>query len=150
MTLIDLYRRLKSLDLSVSSLMKEAGYDYNGWTGEGVCPDVCDPDEALLLNTASEMLYGFLRFHQMLHYLSLPTHGIYKLTQMSGERYGYYDSNGISHILTCGQPLEALIPGENGFMSEWVCSRLEHNGEDYYLFGYSSISLSNLTIRERW
>ncbi|ASA21985.1 DUF5348 domain-containing protein [Paenibacillus donghaensis] len=47
---------------------------------------------------------------------------------------------------TSGESIEYLLeePGED---SRWVSSRIEHNGEDYYLFGRMELPLQGLRVR---
>jgi hypothetical protein len=49
--------------------------------------------------------------------------------------------------LTSGYRLEVLIYDENEECYRWVATRIEHNGEDYYLVGLRDASLAS--IRER-
>lgn len=47
---------------------------------------------------------------------------------------------------TSGSRLEALIhDGEKA----WVLSRIEHNGDDYYIYGFPEVQLEGLTVRIR-
>lgn len=46
--------------------------------------------------------------------------------------------------LTCGDTLEVLVIDGQDNLPKWVSTRVEHNGEDYYLvglLGYNPIGL---------
>ena len=151
MKLSDVFSGLSAIDRHAQPLLQEAGYETDGFNGGGVCPKPDNPEEAFLLNTASSLLESLAELHNTLHYLGLPTHGVYRLEPMPGNRYGYHDNGGYLRVFHCGEPVEALIPDMGGDgMPAWVPTRIEHNGSDYYLVGHKSVSLSGLPVRERW
>ncbi|SGO61961.1 Uncharacterised protein [Mycobacterium tuberculosis] len=50
---------------------------------------------------------------------------------------------------TSGQSIEVLVSDPNFDETTWVKTRVEHNGQDYYLVGYEEIPMDGLMARER-
>lgn len=151
MNLSDVFSGLAVIDRFAQPLLQEAGYEPDGFNGAGLCPEPADPDEAFLLNTVRKLLESLDELHDTLQYLHTPTHGVYSLEPMPGNRYGYHDEDGCPHIFHCGDTFEALIPGLGWYdMPAWAPTRIEHNGSEYCLDGFKGVELLGLPIRERW
>ena len=52
------------------------------------------------------------------------------------------------HEFHCGDPIEFLY-FDDLERYEWICSRIEHNGDRYYIVGYRNVSLDGLKVRFR-
>ena len=151
MKLSDVFSGLATVDRYARPLLQEAGYEPDGFNGAGVCPVPADPEEAFLLNTARGLLESLDALHDTLHYLNLPTHGVYRLESMPGNRYGYYDEDGYPRVFHCGDAFEALVPGLGGNgMPVWAPTRIEYDGSEFYLVGFRDVTLLGLPVRERW
>lgn len=148
MTLFDVFERLRTLDQAASSLIWDTGFQSDEGLGASVCPLPDEAEDAFLREQAQELLNSLLWIHSELCYLERPAYGEYTLHQFPGGRYGYFDNDGDRHIFTCGKSLEAKLHESCGHQ-RWVRTRIEHDGSDYFLWGYHGISLSGLTIRER-
>ena len=48
-----------------------------------------------------------------------------------------------------GSLIEVLLPEADGENSCWVQTKVEHDGEDYYLVGYDDIPMEGLNVRVR-
>ncbi len=48
-----------------------------------------------------------------------------------------------------GSLIEVLLQGEPGEVPCWVQTKVEHDGEDYYLAGYEDIPMEGLRVRVR-
>lgn len=139
MTRIDIFSRLCDIDRSAQALIAEAaGPDRSVCLGEAP------------LKEPPADLPGLLEIlHEGLDYLKTPTHGEYPLERFPDGRYGYLDGHGTRHILTCGSAVEAKITGAHG-NPRWVRTRMEHDGEGYFLWQLGHVPLEGLTVRERW
>lgn len=149
MTLNHIFEHLCGIDRDAQTLLSLTGFTSEDGLALQVCPDPNDPDNLFLHDKAEELLHAFSKLHEELQYLKIPTHGEYLLQPFPDGRYGYYDERGRDHIFTCGATLEAKIRDNYGRL-RWVCTRIEHDGFDYFLWGYGRIPLSGLAIRERW
>jgi hypothetical protein len=148
MTLYDVFQRLLTLDQAASSLLRDTGFQSEECLGDSVCPLPDEAEDEFLRGQAEELLESLEWIHSVLCYLKLPHHGEYTLEQFPSGRYGYFDKDGDEHIFTCGRLLEAKIH-EPDDQQRWVRTRIEHDGSDYFIWGYRSVPLSGLTIRER-
>ena len=148
MTLYDVFERLLTLDQAASSLLRDTGFQSEEGLGTPVCPLPDEAEDAFLRGQAEELLDSLEWIHAVLRYLKQPLRGEYTLEPFPGGRYGYFDNDGDEHIFTCGKALEAKIH-EPCDQQRWVRTRFEHDGSDYFLWGYRSVPLSGLTIRER-
>lgn len=149
MTLNDIFLRLCDIDRKAQTLFADAGFDYEDGLGCKVCPDPDDPEERFLQEALENLLIPFENLHEGLDYLKSPTHGEYQLERLPDGRYGYCDDHGIRHAFTCGSPIEAKIPDGYG-RPHWIQTRIEHDGNDYFLWLHGSVPLPGLTVRERW
>lgn len=148
MTLFDVFERLQTLDQAASSLLRDTRFQSDEGLGVPVCPLPEEAEDAFLREQAEELLESLEGIHAVLCYLKRPLHGEYTLEQFPNGRYGYFDKDGDEHIFTCGKALEAKIHEPCG-QQRWARTRIEHDGSDYFLWGYRSVPLSGLTIRER-
>lgn len=149
MTLQTIFKRLADIDRQVQTLIREIGMDDDCELGDAITPNKSDPDEMFLFNELSDLLSPLCRLHRELLYLLMPCSDTQLLKRYPDGRYGY-DIRPFEEgrTFSCGSPIEALIYDEDGY-PRWVSSRIEHDGADYYLYGYSNIPLNGLTIRER-
>lgn len=148
MTLINIFERLCSIDQEGQALLFASGFDRMDGFGPQVASGQNDPDTLFLKDRLYDLLKPFETLHEELQYLKSPCHGEFPLKQLPNGRYGYFDENGACHVFPCGVSLEAKIPDKYG-RQHWVRSRIEHNGSHYFLWGYGSIPLSGLVVRER-
>ena len=149
MTIQTIFKRLTDIDRQIQTLLRDIGMDDYCELGDVITPNRVDPDEMLLFNELSDLMSPIIRLHQELMYLLVPCSEIHVLRRYPNGRYGY-DIRPFEEERTfsCGNPIEALIYDENGNPS-WVSTRIEHNGTDYYLYGYGNVPLNGLSIRER-
>ena len=149
MTLQTIFKRLADIDRHVQALIREIGMDDDYELGDIITPNRADPDEMFLFNELNDLLSPLCRLHRELLYLLMPCSDAQVLKRYPNGRYGYdicpFEEG---RTFSCGSPMEALIYDEDGY-PRWVSSRIEHNGTDYYLYGYSDVPLTGLTIRER-
>lgn len=149
MTLQSIFTRLTDIDRHVRDLIRDIGMDDNCEFWDVVTPNKTDPDEMFLFDELCDLISPLCRLHRELSYLRIPCSDTQVLKRYPNGRYGY-DIRPFKEgrTFTCGSPIEALIYDEAGY-PRWVSSRIEHDGSDYYLYGYSDVPLNGLTIRER-
>ena len=149
MTLQTIFKRLADIDRQIQTLIREIGMDDDYELGDAIAPNKADPDEMFLFNELQDLMDPLYRLHRELLYLLMPCSDTKVLKRYPNGRYGYdirpFETE---RTFSCGSPIEALICDEEGY-PYWVSSRIEHDGTDYYLYGYNHISLNGLTIRER-
>lgn len=148
MTLEDVFSRLHGIDQAAQALIRDAGFSFDTGLVEGVSLVPDDPDTRFLKESIELLLDPLEEMHCLLAYLAAPVSPEHILLQFPNGRYGYRDEKGSCHEFTCGQSLEAKVKDSFG-CQRWVRTRIEHNGFDYFLMGYGSVSLTGLTVRER-
>ena len=149
MTLNDILFQLCDIDRRVRILISDAGFTPDDGLSDSLCPHPDDPEDRFLKKILEDLLLPFEDLHEELSYLRAPTHGEYRLELLPNGRYGYFDEHGFCRAFTCGSPIEARIPDDQGRLL-WVSTRMEHDGKNYFLWHYSSVPLDGLTVRERW
>ena len=149
MTLQTIFTRLTDIDCQFQTLIREIGMDDDCELWDVITPNRTDPDEMFLFNELRDLMSPLCRLHRELLYLLMPCSDVHVLRRYPNGRYGYdirpFEDG---RTFSCGSPVEALIYDDDGY-PVWVSSRIEHNGTDYYLYGYNNISLNGLPIRER-
>ena len=63
------------------------------------------------------------------------------------ENGGYRTGGG--YCYRSGSLIEVLLQGDPGETPCWVQTKVEHDGEDYYLAGYEDIPMEGLSVRVR-
>ena len=149
MTLNDIFERLCALDRDARDLIRGTGYTSDAGLGSEARLKPDDPDGRFPRNKAEEILDSFQTIHEEPQYLSTPSHGEHTLRLFPNGRYGYYDKDGEARILTCGETFEAKFCDSYG-RQHWACTRIEHDGSGYFLWGHGRVPLLGLTVRERW
>ena len=149
MTLKTILTRLTDVNHQFQTLLQDIGMDGGCELGDILAPNRADPDEMFLFNELGSLIPTLFRLHQELSRLLMPCSDVHMLRMYPNGRYGYdVLPSGEERTFSCGSHVEALIHDENG-NPFWVSTRIEHNGTDYYLYGYRQIPLNGLTIRER-
>lgn len=148
MTFHDVFGQLAAIDSATASILKASGFCPDEGLGESVRP-LRDPAQDLFLRRQTgNMLQSLQLFHEDFRYLTSPVCGEYRLEPFPNGRYGFSDKNGRTRSLSCGSTIEAKLPDRYGRQC-WVKSRIEHDGNGYYLWGHPGIPLAGLTVRER-
>lgn len=102
-----------------------------------------DPEELLLQMELSSIMEKLNDVLWSITYLKKP---VLQEGHLFLNSEGYYELKGkYGRIYQSGYTIEFLDPYENS----WTLSRIEHNGLDYYIVGYSEISLAGLKVRIR-
>lgn len=149
MTLQTIFNQFTDIDRQIQTLIRDIGIDDECDLWDAFTPNKEDPNEMFLFHELNDLMPLLFRLHRKLAYLLMPCSDVYVLRKYPNGRYGY-DIRPFEEgrTFSCGTPLEALIYNGNG-SPRWVSTRIEHNGTDYYLYGYSEIPLDGLPVRER-
>lgn len=132
------YRQLLLLNENVKEIQKSTtGNSEINEIGELIeLPK--DAEEKFLYNFIIEILDKLEGFSSMIRYSQRPIYTSGVLHKNDRGRYEIKD-----YEWTCGKGIEALID------DTWICSRVEHNGKDYYIVGYQEIPMEGLYVRLR-
>lgn len=134
----EIYNKILLLNREAGKIQEMAtGSDPWSELGEKIDkPD--NADEMMKYNFVLQTLDRLYEINADILYLQKSVQSKGKLRKNSRGRYEIPD-----YEWTSGREIEALI--EN----VWIHSRVEHNGEDYYIVGYSSIPMEGLAVRVR-
>lgn len=148
MTLKDVFSRLHEIDQAAQALVREAGFSFDTGSAQNVSFAPEGPDTRFLKESVELLLDPLGEMHSLLSYLETPASPEHVLERFNNGRYGYRDGNGSRREFSCGQTLEARITDSSGCLL-WVKTRMEHDGDDYFIMGHRSVPLTGLTVRER-
>ena len=146
MTFDDVFEQLAAIDKAAVPLLKTAASHPDEGLRGYVRPLADTAQDSFLREQTENLLESLALFHAEFRYLTSPVSGEYQLTLFPNGRYGFFDGN--IHTLSCRKAIEAKLHDSHGRPC-WVKSRVEHDGNDYFLWGYPGIPLAGLTIRER-
>ncbi len=150
MTIYQVFGRLNHICHEADLLARKTGFAHDAFLGHGVehLPDIYE--DTFLRDSAERILWTLQGAMLDVDYLRNPTHGEYILTLQPDGRYGYRTNDNEVHSFTCGDYVEAKIDNPETGRKTWIPSRIENDGEGYFLCQYRDSSLEGLTIRERW
>lgn len=148
MTPKDVFSRLHEIDQAAQALVREAGFSFDTGSAQNVSFAPEGPDTRFLKESVELLLDPLGEMHSLLSYLETPASPEHVLERFNNGRYGYRDGNGSRREFSCGQTLEARITDSSGCLL-WVKTRMEHDGDDYFIMGHRSVPLTGLTARER-
>lgn len=149
----DIFNEIEELNLKIKQILYHSEFDnYDDLSALNY--NNSNPDDLLLLDELRSMLTKLEEISHTINYLSRP---VKKEGILHKNRNGRYEMNG--HEFSSGCGIEYLATDdwhcrydENGNYVQtpyWCASRVEHNGEDYYIVGTKNIDLEGLRVRIR-
>lgn len=142
MTLEQMQEELNNINRSIIKLCKNTFYDEWGDL-EKVEADTDSANNNFLLEEYGRIMEKLHAASVAINYLNRPINKEGVLTKQANGRYTLRDRE-----LTSGNIIEILIYDEYKECFKWLASRIEHNGKDYYVVGYSG-SIEGLKGRLR-
>lgn len=138
------YMEALKLNWGIESLLKLSGFERNG-DFSALHIDFEDDEQLFLTEELRKIMKKLSDVSRRVKYLSRPVREICRLHKNWSGRYetasGYY--------YTSGQKIEALITDGHQEPPYWAWTRVEYDGNDYYLVGYKGIPMEGLTVRIR-
>lgn len=142
-TVNEVMNEARKLRYQIESFLKLTTYnDYDDLSGLDINRN--DPEELFLVDelcTTTEHLADAVR---NLKYIDLPI-GVTGNLRKNGD--GYFEMSG--HVYHSGYGIEFLCLDTNVDSKKWITSRVEHDGNDYYIVGYKDIKMQGLNVRIR-
>ncbi len=149
-TLLELKEGLDRISGQLTSIIRDSGYEDYGELS-GLEYDTEDPESLFLKDELEDALEMLDKVNSGIKALNQPIAVQGQLHKGSNGRYSVEGRE-----LSSGYGLEVLAPTEVATKSgdwktgyKWVATRMEHNGEDYYLVGFADLHLEGLTVRIR-
>lgn len=144
-TVKELDTMLRKLGIGIKEMVEVTEYDrYEDWSCIKYFDKITDPDELQLLDE-----YQTVMRHLCDIYYTL----LYQQREIIGEgvlsfnAQGYYEDK--YHEYHCGDGIEYYFYDDWDEKYKWRTSRIEHNGNRYYIVGNPNIELNGLRVRLR-
>ena len=139
----DLLNELDSVNHKIKSIMRASQFPYCDDLS-GLNYDTDNPDDAFLLTELCGIMKKLDDTSRNIEYLTRPIKGTYTLHK---NRNGRYECS--AQEFTSGHGIEFYYYNDFYDRFEWAASRVEHNGNNYYIVGFPGVSLDGLKIRIR-
>lgn len=148
----ELTEELTKLQKQIQSVLRLSNYrKYDDLSDVGYSKT---PDNLLLVDEYRGILDKLSAVEYDLDYLNKPVAFEDILILRPDGRYGCRNH---TQYYTSGTPIEFLYyddifcssSGKFETLPMWRCSRIEHNGADYYIVSYKDVDLNNLKVRVR-
>lgn len=144
-TVKELDTMLRKLGIGIKEMVEATEYDrYEDWSCIKDFDKITDPDELQLLDE-----YQTVMCHLCDIYYTL----LYQQREIIGEGalsfnvQGYYEDK--YHEYHCGDGIEYYFYDDWDEKYKWRTSRIEHNGQRYYIVGNPNVEINGLRVRHR-
>lgn len=136
---IKVVRQMKS---ECNFIIEQTGFDGNCF--DKIETENISEDERFTIERLEKALDGLTKFSAEIEYISRPISSEGTLRKNSRDRY-----ESSSYEYTSGSRIEYQTYDDFFERNEWKLSRVEHNGENYYIVGDKELNLEGLRVRER-
>ena len=141
----EVLQELQLIGRAIDKVMRMTGYKEYGDMSY-LETDKGSPNDIFLSNEMERMMEKLADEECRIRYLFLPIVETGTLHQNGNGRY----ETESGYEYTCGYGIEYLKPAEDEYEpTRWCRSRVEHNGECYYIVGDKKTTLDGLTVRIR-
>lgn len=144
-TVKELDTMLRKLGIGIKEMVEVTEYDrYEDWSCIKDFDKITDPDELQLLDEYQNVMRHLCDIYYTL---------LYQQREIIGEgvlsfnAQGYYEDK--YHEYHCGDGIEYYFYDDWDEKYKWRTSRIEHNGNRYYIVGNPNIELNGLRVRHR-
>lgn len=138
----DLLNGLQNLNYDIGSIIRKSQYEnYDDLSGLDF--NLKNPEEKFLRNELIKILESLSDVQNQINYLCKEGKE-FVLHKNSRGRY----ENSVREY-TSGQVIEFCYYDELDEEYVWEKSAVEHDGEDYFIVGYSEIKMDGLKVKER-
>lgn len=141
MTFAELKQSMEEIRKQIGQLTYKTGWDK--WEEFNLEDEPTDPEDKYLMDEYYWMMDKLFAVESELDYLRKPVtlEGV-----LHKNEQGRYEANG--REFTSGNSLEAYVFDTVNEEYHWIHSRIEHDGEDYYIVDYSG-SIEGVKVRLR-
>ena len=144
-TVQELDEMLRKLGKGITEVVKATKYDeYEDWSCIKDYDGITDPNQLQLLDEYQTVLRQLCDIHYTLQYQQREIIGEGKLLLNSRD---YFEDEFQEYH--CGHTIEYYFYDDWDEKWKWRTSRIEHNGEHYYIVGNPKVDLNGLRVRHR-
>lgn len=132
------------LNWNIRSLLRLSTFkNYDDLSGLTVNYE--DGEQLFILDELRTVMDKLANVENIIDHLSRP---IVETSRLFKNESGRYETRS-GHCFTSGCSIEALVSDDYHEVPYWIRTRVEHNGEDYYLVGHRDVPMGGLTVRMR-
>ena len=149
----DIMNEVGNLNTEIKRVLQQAQFE-NYEDLSAVEYDKADPNELMLVDELRSMLTKLEEVSHTINYLNAP---VTKTGTLRRNETGRFEVDGLE--LQSGMGIEYLASDDwhsrydenDNYVPApyWCASRIEHNGDDYYIVGTQNIKLEGLSVRIR-
>lgn len=136
--------QMAELKIKIDDILSTSTYDEHADL-RGLHVDRRDSGQLFLLKELRSIMRKLADTGGSIEYLSRPVKEIGSLHRDADGKY----KTGQGYPYRCGSLIEILLQEDSGEVPCWVLTKVEHDGEDYYLVGYEDIPMEGLRVRVR-
>lgn len=107
--------------------------------------DLTDAEQIMLWDELWHITDKLADVQARINYLSRPVVEVSRLSKGTAGKYRTEKG----HYYDCQSSIEALVTDEYREVPYWTRTTVEHDGKDYYLFGFHGLPMDGLTVRVR-
>lgn len=139
-------KELNGVQVKIEELLLKTCGSYGDYDENITYKDT--PDDRLNGNEIYKILENLEKIKDKISYLNREVKVTGRLRKNEKDYYEMVTENGtVEKVYHCGSSIEALVP--DGDTYTWTISRVEHNGQDYYIYGDRTVPMEGLEVRER-
>lgn len=133
---------IAELKIQIDDILRSSTYDEHADL-RGLHVDRKDSDQLFLLKQIRSIMRKLADAGCSIEYLSRPVREVSSLHQNEEGEY----VTGQGYPYRSGSLIEVLLQDDSHEVPCWTLTKVEHDGEDYYLVGYEEIPMEGLNVR---
>ena len=144
-TIQELDEMLRKLRPQICEVIKKTEFeDCNNLFTLKDSEKITNPDEFQLIEEYTDALSHLCKTHQILDYLHCP---VDEESTLFLNSQGNFECS--FHTFHCGDRIEFYLYDVDYESYKWCTSRVEHDGEKYYIVGHRNVDMNGLRVRNR-
>ena len=136
--------QMKGLKCRIDDILSVTTYDEHADL-RGLHADRKDSEQLFQLREMQRIMRRLADIGGSIEYLFRP---VLETSTLHRDENGEYRT-GKGYCYRSGSLIEAFLQEDPHEAPCWVQTKVEHDGEDYYLMGYEDISMEGLSVRVR-
>ena len=144
-TVQELDDMLRKLNVEIRKVIRSIDYsEYEDWSCIKDLEQIDEPDKLQLLDEYRSVMDKLCDINSVMEYYKRE---VIREGVLSLNANGYYEDD--YHEYHCGNGIEFCFYDDWDEKWKWRTSRVEHNGERYYIVGNPKVELNGLRVRYR-
>ena len=136
--------QIAELKIQIDDILRSSTYDEHADL-RGLHVDRKDSDQLFLLKQIRSIMRKLADAGCSIEYLFRP---VLETSTLHKDESGEYRTEK-GYCYRSGSLIEVLLQDDSQEVPCWIQTKVEHDGEDYYLVGYDDIPMEGLNVRVR-